>query len=214
MRNSILILIMLCLICCKKENTEQQSLLLDSSKNSIDSANVVLDTVRIESQSQKFKNLNDEILDVLKDKNYKEFATYIHPEKGVNFSMYAHLNPQKDKHFTREEFTRYLEKNTQFTWGEKDGSGNALVLPIKNYFREWLFKRDFTAAEFSFNQFEGKGNTLNNIQKIYPDAEVTENYIPGTEIYSGMDWNSLIFVFEEYNGLYYLVAVANNSWTV
>ncbi|WP_332020720.1 hypothetical protein [Kaistella sp.] len=160
------------------------------------------------------KNLNTEIISSLKSNDYTHFSQFIHPHKGIRFSMYAYVQPEKDKHFSREDFNRYISMPTKFTWGEKDGTGDLLVVSLQNYLQQWVFKRDFTQAQFYLNEFKGKGNSLNNLLKIYPNADFTENYIPGSEKYSGMDWNSLRFVFEEFQGEYYLVAVINDEWTV
>lgn len=158
-------------------------------------------------------SINQRLLSILKSKDYHEFSQYIHPQKGVRFSMYAYLHPE-NKIFSKEDFDRYINSNIKFTWGSRDGSGEPLVLSLKDYFEKWIFKRDFSNAEYHFNEFRGQGNSLNNIKEIYPTQNFTENYIPGTEKYGGMDWNSLRFVFEQYNGIYYLVAVINDEWTV
>lgn len=160
------------------------------------------------------KNLNTEIISSLKSNDYTRFSRFIHPHKGIRFSMYAYVQPEKDKHFSREDFNRYISMPTKFTWGEKDGTGDLLVVSLQNYLQQWVFKRDFTQAQFYLNEFKGKGNSLNNLLKIYPNADFTENYIPGSEKYSGMDWNSLRFVFEEFQGKYYLIALINDEWTV
>lgn len=160
------------------------------------------------------KNINAKITSSLKSKNYILFSQFIHPHKGIRFSMYAYVQPEKDKHFSREDFNRYISMPTKFTWGEKDGTGDLLVVSLQNYLQQWVFKRDFTQAQFYLNEFKGKGNSINNLLKIYPNADFIENYIPGSEKYSGMDWNSLRFVFEEFRGKYYLVAIINDEWTV
>ena len=160
------------------------------------------------------KNINAEITSYLKSKDYTRFSQYIHPHKGIRFSMYAYVQPEKDKHFSREDFNRYISMPMKFTWGEKDGTGDLLVVSLQNYLQQLVFKRDFTQAQFYLNEFKGKGNSLNNLTKIYPNADFTENYIPGSEKYSGMDWNSLRFVFEEFQGKYYLIALINDEWTV
>lgn len=160
------------------------------------------------------KNINAKIISSLKSKNYILFSQFIHPHNGIRFSMYAYVQPEKDKHFSREDFNRYISMPTKFTWGEKDGTGDLLVVSLQNYLQQWVFKRDFTQAQFYLNEFKGKGNSINNLLKIYPNADFIENYIPGSKKYSGMDWNSLRFVFEEFRGKYYLVAIINDEWTV
>jgi len=166
------------------------------------------------TKNEQLKNLNSEILAALKSKDYGRFSEFIHPEKGIRFSMYAFVEPQKNKHFSREEFIKYISTPTKFTWGEKDGSGDLMVISLKDYLETWVFKMDFTKSEFYLNEFKATGNSLNNLKQIYPDTDFTENYIPDSEKYGGMDWNALRFVFEEFQGEFFLVAVVNDQWTI
>lgn len=200
----------LMLIHCKKEkssNAEQKSTIeVDSSKNSNN------DSISI-SKEESLKNINNKILETLKAKNYAQFSEYIHPDKGITFSMYSYLEAN-DKHFSKTEFEKFVSSNIKFTWGEKDGSGESLILPIKKYLENWVFTEDFTESEYFQDEFKGSGNSLNNISEKFPNLHFTENYIPGTKKYGEMDWGSLIFVFEEFEGKNYLVGVINNFWTI
>ncbi|MBU4538175.1 MAG: hypothetical protein L6264_11185 [Weeksellaceae bacterium] len=209
MKNTIFVLLLVA-VSCKKEVSKDSETMSENipTINRQDSATGKL------SNREILKSLNDEIIQTLKTKNYTKFSTFIHPEKGIRFSMYAFIRPEKDKHFNTEDFMTYIGKPTKFTWGEKDGSGNLLIISLGDYLETWAFKRDFSSSEFSLNEFKGKGNSINNLEKIYPEAIFTENYIPGSEKYSGMDWNALRFVFEKYQGKYYLIAVVNDQWTI
>ena len=217
-KNSIILLMLLSLVYCSKE---AKTISERSNKDSLvitetDSLNSLNPNVETESNSKEetLKTLNSEILSALKSNEIEKLSKFIHPEKGIRFSMYGYVQPNTDKHFTKEEFIKYAPTNIKFTWGEKDGTGDQLVLSIKDYLNQWVFKRDFTSAEYYQNSFKGGGNSINNLKEIYPKTDFTENYIPGSEKYSGMDWNSLRFVFEELYGTYYLVAVINDEWTV
>ena len=195
--------------CTKQKSSEVQENLTtvsDSTKNVKNDSSVI-------NKEDVIKNLNNEILESLKSKNYAQFSQFIHPKKGITFSMYSYLEPD-DKHFSKADFEKYISTNTKFTWGEKDGSGDLLVLPIKKYVEEWVFNKDFTKSDYFLNKFKGSGNSINNIKKSFPNLDFTENYIAGTEEYGEMDWKSLIFVFEKFDEKYYLVAVVNNSWTI
>lgn len=217
-KNSIILLMLLSLVYCSKE---AKTISERSNKDSLvitetDSLNSLNPNVETESNSKEetLKTLNSEMLSALKSNEIEKLSKFIHPEKGIRFSMYGYVQPKMDKHFTKEEFIKYAPTNIKFTWGEKDGTGDQLVLSIKDYLSQWVFKRDFTSAEYYQNSFKGGGNSINNLKEIYPKTDFTENYIPGSEKYSGMDWNSLRFVFEELYGTYYLVAVVNDEWTV
>lgn len=195
--------------CNKQKSTDvQENLAIVPDSTEV----VTNDSIVINKEDVK-KNLNQEILESLKSKNYAHFSEFIHPKKGIIFSMYSYLEPN-DKHFSKTEFKNYFSTNTKFTWGEKDGTGDLLVLPIKKYIEEWAFTKDFTKSAYFLNEFKGSGNSINNIKKTFPNSDFTENYIAGTEEFGEMDWSSLILVFEKLNDTYYLVAVVNNSWTL
>lgn len=213
MKKLLLPVLLISLVACKKEINKPVDSKVDST------AQVKTDSTNATSQStankaEVLKKSNDEILQALKSKNYKAFAEYIHPEKGITFSMYAFINPKEDKHFSKSEFEKLQPTKTIFTWGAHDGSGDLYKATINDYLDKWVFSKDFTAAQFSLDKAQGTGNSLNNLEKIYPKHSFTENYTKGTEKNSEMDWKTLRFVFEEFQGKYYLVAVVNDQWTI
>lgn len=160
------------------------------------------------------KKANDEVLQALKSKDYKTFATFIHPEKGISFSMYGFVNPKEDRHFSKDDFEKFQPTKTLFTWGAQDGSGDPYKATINDYFAKWVFSKDFTASQYSLNKFLGGGNSLNNLKEIYSGKDFTENYIKGTEKNGEMDWKTIRLVFEEFQGKEYLIAVVNDQWTI
>ncbi|KIC63776.1 hypothetical protein [Chryseobacterium taiwanense] len=205
-------LLILSVIACKKNPEKFINDKTDST------GSVKTDTTKVTqtevSKDQALKELNEEIIQTLKDKNYRKFADFIHPEKGVSFSMYAFVNPKEDKSFSKSNFIKYEPTKTLFTWGTLDGSGDVYKATIDNYLTKWVYSKDFATGQVAFNEFLGKGNSLNNLKEIYPKADFTENYIKGSEANAGMDWKSLRLVFEELQGKYYLVAVVNDQWTI
>ena len=210
MKSLIYSFLFLSLISCQKEAKTEIL-----TNNQISATDTISATIQIPEKNteQSWKDQNNEILEALKTQDYDKFATFIHPEKGVTFSMYAYIQPKKDKHFTKEEFLQYAQSNIKFTWGEQDGTGDLLQQSISDYLTKWVFKKDFTKSEYAFNSFVKSGNSLNNLKEIYPDTQFTENYIPGTAEFAEMNWNVLRFVFEEIERKPYLVAVINDEWT-
>lgn len=197
---------------CKKEAGKPVPNEIDSiAQNKTDTAGTVQTHADKEAA---LKLANDEVLKALKDKNYTAFASFIHPQKGIRFSMYAFVNLKEDKHFSKADFEKYQPTKTLFTWGTQDGSGDPYKATINDYLGKWVFSKDFTASQYSVNKFIGGGNSLNNLKEIYPKADFTENYIKGTEKSGNMDWKTVRFVFEEFEGKYYLIAVVNDQWTI
>ena len=165
------------------------------------------------SQEKLLIDTNSKIINLLKTKDYQKISEYIDQEKGIRFSMYSYIS-NKDKSFSKSEFEKYIDSDEKFTFGQKDGSGADFIASLDDYFRNWVFKKDFSKAKINYQIVDGKGNTLNNIKEKYPDAITVENYMAGTVEYSYMDWNSLILIFEKIGNQYYLVGIANNQWTV
>lgn len=213
MKKFIYFLALIAFIGCKKESTaiktENDSIKMDSP------VLVEQDSITINSnKSDILKTRNDEILVSLQTKNYQKFASYIHPTKGIRFSMYAYVDLKGDKHFSKEDFIKYSPTNIKFTWGQQDGTGDLLVKSMRNYLTEWVHAESYTNAEFHLNSFKGTGNSLNNLQEKYPGLDFIENYKAGTGEIADFNWSSLRFVFEELYGTYYLVAVINDTWTI
>lgn len=197
---------------CKKETTKSDDKKVDSTaQTSVQISNPSQATI---SREEIIKEANDEVLKTLQSKDYKRFSEFIHPEKGVLFSMYAFVDPKENKKFSKSDFEKYQPTKTLFTWGTMDGSGDLYKATIDNYLTKWVYSKDFVTGEFSLNKFHGGGNSLNNLKEIYPKADFTENFIKGSEANAEMDWKCLRLVFEEFQGKYYLVAVINDQWTI
>lgn len=200
-------------VACKKEAGKPVPSVVDTITRvqPKDSATIAKEKIQKEGN---IKKVNDEVLQALKAKDYKTFASFIHPEKGISFSMYAFVDPKEDKHFSKEDFEKYQPTKTLFTWGALDGSGDPYKATINDYLGKWVFAGDFTTSQYSLNKFTAAGNSLNNLEKTYLNKDFTENYIKGTEKRSDMDWKTLRLVMEEFQGKYYLIAVVNDQWTI
>lgn len=213
MKYLFLLPIVFFLPCCNenghsiKINQKKNSALVkDSLKNSVDLK------IKKFNKEEICKKLNAEILSSLKRNDYKKFAAFIHPLKGIRFSVYGYLNTD-DKHFNFEDFQKYYPTNVKFTWGYEDGSGEIIVMSIKNFLDKWVFKRNFSESKCTFGYFE-KEDTLHGFSTVYGELPFTENYIASSNQFEYPDWNSLKLVFEEYNGMYYLVGVINDEWRI
>lgn len=191
------------------QSSAESNIVTPNQSNGHSSTPVVSD---ISQQTLKQQALR--IQRALTNKDFARITNDIHPTRGVRFSMYAHVRPETDKVFSREQFAQYLQQSKiRFTWGEKDGTGDLLVTPLPTYLDTWIDASKFNNASISINEFQHSGNMINNLKKIYPNSEVVEFYHKGSEEYAGMDWRIMRLVFEEYQGKRYLVAIVNEQWT-
>jgi hypothetical protein len=152
----------------------------------------------------------------LKERDWAALALAAHPEKGVRISPYVHVDTKQDVVLTREEIKRLQDDKTLRTWGTYDGSGEPIKLTFAEYYEKFLYNHDYAKPEKStYDEAIGKGNTVNNIKEVYPGSHFVEYYFSGFDPkVQGMDWASLILVFEEKGGTWYLTGLVRNQWTI
>lgn len=46
------------------------------------------------------------------------------------------------------------------------------------------------------DDLKDRGNTLNNLKEVLPKAAIIEYYHEGSEEYTGIDWSSLVLVYD------------------
>ena len=157
-----------------------------------------------------------QVLQALKNKDFKKFAAYIHPTSGARFSPYGFIDTTSDKVFSQQQFMLALAERKKITWGYFDGSGDSIKLNVEEYFMKFVYNADFlNAKQTAINKMIGSGNSLNNLPTIYKDAPFTESYFPGfNPKYNGMDWCALRLVYHDYKGKYFLIAVVHDQWTI
>jgi hypothetical protein len=161
--------------------------------------------------------LSSEALDiaqVLKDEDMAALANYAHPVDGIRFSPYYYIM-NNHQVFTSAQIPNLLSDNSTYVWGIEDGTGFNIDLTPQDYFDRYVNDRDFTNPDdIVYNNVVARGNLINNIPSFYPNAVFVELYVEGTPQYMGMDWRSLYLIFEEYNGTFYLIGIANGEWTI
>ncbi|WP_459128873.1 hypothetical protein [Guggenheimella bovis] len=170
----------------------------------------VPDAVTDIAPSNSIDKAGYEVLVTLKDQDWSKLET-LTSSKGIRFSPYSYVTESdivlKPADFTKEDI---------LTWGSYDGSGEPMKLSFSDYYKEFIYDHDYlTAPVVNVNDFTGQGNTTNNIKSFYPNATTIEYHFKGfNEEYAGIDWSSLILVFEQEKGTYKLVAIVHNAWTI
>ena len=180
---------------------EDPSMEIDKSK-----AGLNLDSLLTNSARQLLKSI--------KNKEWGEFASYIHPIKGVRFSPYAYIDTTNAIVLRQNTFILGVEDVKM--WGYYDGSEDSIMLTLENYFNRFVYDTDFLhAEEMSINKILGAGNSLNNRMEIYPNSQFISFYFSGFDPkYDGLDWTSLNLFFEKLNGELFIVAVIHDQWTI
>lgn len=157
-----------------------------------------------------------DVIDSIKNKDMAKLASYTHPTKGLRFSPYGYIDVNTSKVFTVDEVKNLKENNQTYTWGNYDGSGEPINMNFNDYYKKFIFDKDFANPQIIGNNIAvSHGNSLNNIKEIYPDSYFVELHFKEFDPkYSGLDWESLKLVLKEENGEWYLVSIIHDQWTI
>ncbi len=152
----------------------------------------------------------------LADQDMAVFSSYVHPIQGVRFTPYGYVDPAVDLNYPSTAFPALLTDPATYTWGAFDGSGEPIIYTFADYFDDFIYDADYINPDLvGVNNFIGTGNSTNNIATIYPTASFVEFHFTGFDPqYEGIDWSSLILVFENVAGDWKLVGVVHNQWTI
>lgn len=157
----------------------------------------------------------DQVIRQIKGKNAEELSKYIHQDKGVVFSPYVHIEPEAVT-FKQDDIQHFFHMEEKYTWGMRDGSGQPIELSPSEYYEEFIYDADFNKAdEIVYNPEDARGNTIRNVKDVFPNSQVVEYYVKGTEENGNMDWKALNLVFEKDSSEEWkLVAVVHDQWTI
>jgi len=156
------------------------------------------------------------VLHALKEEDYGQVASFVHPEKGVTFTPYSTVNLEQDLTLSAAQIQGLEEDPRVYTWGFEDGRGNPIQMTISQYVDRYVFNQDYTqASEIGIDQIMISGNALENITTAYPGCRFVDFCIPSIDpVNEGLDWCSLKLVFELGESGWLLVGVVHGEWTI
>lgn len=159
--------------------------------------------------------LGQTVLSALKSYRYDQLEEIIHPDLCLQFSPYAYLN-SSNMTFCRSEIALAAASEDLLIWGSYDGTGNPINLSFEEYHEEFVYDQDyFHSLIVGYNTEVSSGNSLNNIQEIFPGGMMIEYYFPGFDPqYGGLDWRSIRLVFVQLGMDWYLTAIIHGEWTI
>jgi len=171
--------------------------------------------IPITKAEQEISTLHKYILNLIKNRNFKELSKYVHPVKGIRFSPYTCVS-NRDLIFNASQVANFGSDKTKYIWGIFDGSGFDIEYTPAEYFDDFVYDKDFiNCGKVSYDMTQGKGNTVDNISKLSPNSFITVEYkYPGDAKSYFMDWANLRIVFQKYNNKWYLTGIIHEEWTI
>lgn len=199
------------------EQTDKASVLerqLNDSLIEIESLKAELDAMQ--SLSPSLLSVATSVVTALSTDDMTTLATYVHPTSGVRFSPYGYVEPSVHLNFTASAIPTLMSDTTLYTWGSFDGSGDPIIFKFSDYYDAFVYDEDYLNPHLiGVNNFIGTGNTINNVTTEYPGASFVEFHFTGFDPqYGGIDWSSLILVFENVAGDWKLVGIIHSQWTI
>ena len=157
-----------------------------------------------------------QVMAALDARNMTDLAAHVHPIKGVRLSPSVDVDPKRSVVLSSAEVAKALDDPRRRVWGSEDGSGDPISRSFADYYTRFIYDRNFAGeSQQRFNEFGTKSTTRSNIWELYPNAIVVEYHVPGTKPESeGMDWASLLLVFEQHESRWYLSALVHDQWTI
>jgi len=156
-----------------------------------------------------------QVIQALAEKDLETVAQFVHPEMGACFSPYAYVR-EEHQVFIPDELVNLEGSAETYTWGRYDGTGEPIEMTFDEYYVEFVYSADFANPESTaVNARIGQGNSLNNIHEFFPGSSFVEYHFSGFEKqYEGMDWQSLRLVFVQEDGVWFLVGIVHDEWTI
>lgn len=157
----------------------------------------------------------DAVINALAARDLEKVAEFVHPEMGVRLSPYTYV---EEVHlvFMPEDLPGLVGSDQVYLWGAYDGTGDPIELTFDGYYERFLYSADFANPEvMAVDEELGWSSMINNIPEFYPGASFVEYHFSGfNPDYGGLDWVSLRLVFIQEDGVWFLVGMVNDQWTI
>jgi len=208
-----------------EENIENLAIDLEEKIQEINDQEITINELEQElqnssnppSQSASLVNEAFTVLGHLATEDGAALANHAHPTRGVRFSPYFNVDVSSDivLYPGNTIGPNMFTNTTVYVWGEYDGTGDTIAGEYASYHSSFVYDEDYLNPELiGINSIIGTGNMNNNIEDVYPNESYVEFHFTGFDSQlMGIDWRSLVLVFEEDNGVWYLVGVVHGEWT-
>lgn len=189
---------------------------LESAAEKLEETVTKLEALQSMSSSTNLLSTAIDVLEALDIKDMTALQSLSHPSTPIRFTPYAYVDTSNDLTFSANAFPTLINDPTIYTWGEYDGSGDPMNLTFDAYLDAFVYDEDYLNPHMiGINNVIGQGNSINNVSSVYPNATFVEFHFTGFDPqYGGLDWTSLILVFEQVAGDWKLIAIVHNQWTI
>ncbi len=169
---------------------------------------------RLENTNPALLAFSEQVMACLKKKDWVELAKYTSSKEQILFYPYGFIDTSIAKSFAPNLLAMVEESGKKVYWANYDGSGEPMDLTVKNYVKQYINDKDYVKADtIRANKMVEIGNSPNNIDKVFKNAEYVEYFVKGTGATAEHNWSSLRLVYRKTGEHYFLIGVIHNQWT-
>lgn len=173
------------------------------------------ETNQIEDKNVSLEKRAAKVMDILIRKDFAALAEQIEMGQDLLFSPYGYIDTTSAIRFSKEKLKQAATQQQKINWGEYDGTGDPIELNIAEYFDKFVTDKDYLKCGANpINETTAVGNTVNNLEEVFPGYDFIEYYCKGSDKYSFMDWGALRLVYKVSDDKIYLVAIVHDQWTI
>lgn len=168
------------------------------------------------SQSNTLIQKALEVVEMIANQDSQGLDTKVSPTRGVRFSPYPYVDTNTDIIlYPGSTVLTMFSSSTVQTWGTYSGSGNPITSDFSTYFSDFVYDEDFQNPELiGINSLIGNGNMINNVEAVYTNDQYVKFHFTGFDPnVNGLDWRSLILVFDDDNPGWELMGIVHGEWT-
>jgi hypothetical protein len=156
------------------------------------------------------------VIEILARRDLSQLSRFVSEEKGVRFSPYAQIDADSDVVLKPNDLRNPQKLQGIRKWGSYDGSGLPIQMSFVDYYRKFIYDRDFAhASKIGYNEAIAKSNTTSNANEVYPDSIVVEYYCPPpADQKNATGWSALRLIFQKAGTEWFLVGVTHDQWTI
>jgi len=199
------------------QTLEEQVAEANQEISSLESEIATLQTPSLAIQDTTLLEAALATLDLFADQDAAGLDDVVSPSRGVRFTPYPYVDPSSDIVFYPGNTVPSMFTNTTvYVWGEYDGTGDTIANDFLGYYSEFVYDEDYLNAHMiGQNTLIGSGNVINNVDTVYAGDQYVEFHFTGFDPgLSGIDWSSLILVFDDDGTDWELVGVVHGQWTI
>ena len=195
----------------EQEQLKKELLRMENLKNELEN-----ETINLRTRLLKDSEI---IYRALEQLDYETIASKAHPQLGVTFPLFADYgNPVGGVNggpYVSLSRTELLEKNDEIYQFGADNGDNIFEMSLTEYIQDVLITHNnklLPIREISFNeQLYPKGGVINTIHQYFPAAKYVEYYRYESD--DPISPQSLRFVYQNYEGEWYLTAIVRDVYS-